>query len=107
MRRIKIKHPSHGLFRQRKNLMTQDNFDGAMERLLYRQPFKPFVVVLHDGSRFEIDYPSATLYRPGIGKSIFMSPGGVPIYYDHDSVVQIIDAPATAAPGRKEQSGVQ
>jgi hypothetical protein len=87
--------------------MTQGNFDGAMERLLYRQPFKPFVVVLYDGSRFEIDYPSATLYRPGLGKSIFMSPGGVPIYYDHDSVVQIVDAPASASPARKEQTDAQ
>ncbi len=80
--------------------MTHDNFDSALERLLLRQPFTPFTVALFDGTRFEIDYPHATLYRPGLGKAIFMSPGGVPIYFDHDSVSQIIDAPASVALGK-------
>ena len=76
--------------------MTQDNFDEALLRLT-RRPFKPFVIALNDGTRFEVDFPNALLYRPGIGRVIFLSPGGTAIDFDHDSVVKIIDAPAVDA----------
>ena len=75
--------------------MTHDNFDQALERF-YGRTFTPFVIALQDGTRYEVDFPAALLYRPGIGKAIFLSPGGTPTYFDHDSVVQILDAPAHA-----------
>jgi hypothetical protein len=38
--------------------MTQDNFDGALERF-YDRKFSPFIIALHDGSRFDVDFPAA------------------------------------------------
>ncbi len=63
--------------------------------MIRRKPFKPFTVELNTGARIEIDYPDATVIREGV--AIFIAPGFVPIYFDHDSVTQIIDSPAHAA----------
>ena len=82
--------------------MTTEHFEKVLLAMLNRRPFKPFTVELHGDKRFEIDHPHATVMRQGV--AIFMSPGPVPIYFDHDSVVQIIDSPASAAPGRGDAS---
>ena len=75
--------------------MTIDNFRKVLLAMLDRKPFKPFVVELNTGVRFEIDHPKATVIREGV--AIFYAPGFVPTYFDHDSVTQIIDSPAHAA----------
>ena len=77
--------------------MTADNFVSTLEALMSRTPFKPFTIELHGGSRLEFDHRLAAAVWPE-GKAIFASPGGVPIYFDNESVVQIIDAPARDAP---------
>jgi hypothetical protein len=46
-------------------------------------------VELIGGERFEIDHARATVMRNGI--AIFLSPGGTPVYFDHDSVLQFVD----------------
>jgi hypothetical protein len=74
--------------------MTSDNFASALEGLRRRQPFRVFTVELHGGRRFEVDHPEALDVRDG--EAVFLAPGGVPIWFDHDSVNQIIGAPARA-----------
>ena len=72
--------------------MTSDNFDAVLKRLITMRPFTMFTVELHGGKRFEIDSPLALIVRDGVG--VFLEPGGAPIWFDHDSVNQIIGTPA-------------
>jgi len=73
--------------------MTADNFDNVLEGLLLKQPYRVFTVELHGGKRFEVDHPRAIVVRDGV--AVFLAPGGVPIWFDHDSINQIIAAPAS------------
>jgi hypothetical protein len=66
--------------------MTAEHFDKALEGLKQRTPFHPFTVELIGGHRFEIDHPGALVVRDGV--AVFISPGGVPILFDHESVLQ-------------------
>ena len=76
--------------------MTQENFEQVLEAMMSRKPFQVFTIELHGGKRFEIDHPRATVWREGI--AVFIAPGPVPIWFDHDSVSQIIEFPSRAAP---------
>jgi hypothetical protein len=71
---------------QKNRAMTADNFDKALAGLKERNPFHPFTVELIGGHRFEIDHPGALVVRDGV--AVFISPGGVPILFDHESVTQ-------------------
>jgi hypothetical protein len=75
--------------------MTKENFQKVLRAMIQRKPFQPFTVELNTGVRIEIDGPEATVIREGV--AIFIGPGFVPVYFDHDSVTQIIDSPAHAA----------
>lgn len=75
--------------------MSTENFQKVLLAMMRRRPFKPFTVELNTGVRIEIDHPEATVIREGV--AIFIGPGFVPVYFDHDSVTQIIDSPAHAA----------
>ncbi|MEX0703587.1 MAG: hypothetical protein WD069_15940 [Planctomycetales bacterium] len=72
--------------------MTPDNFDNVLDSLRTLQPFRVFTVELHGGRRFEVDHPGALVVRDGV--AVFLAPGGVPVWFDHDSVNQIIGAPS-------------
>ena len=76
--------------------MNANTFESILATMVARRPFRVFKVELHNGNRFEIDHPNAVLWRDGF--AIFAAPGPVPIYFDHEAVVQFIDAPATDAP---------
>ena len=54
------------------------------------KPFRAFTVELNGGRRFEIDH-LALVIRDGV--AVFLAPGGMPIWFDHDSVNQIIGRP--------------
>ena len=82
--------------------MTTDNFRKVLLAMLHRKPFKPFTVELNTGMRIEVDAPDATVIREGV--AVYIAPGFIPTYFDHESVTQIIDAPAHAAPGRGESN---
>ena len=75
--------------------MSAENFDGVLDELMARTPFQIFTIELHGGRRFEVDHPKAMGARYGV--AVFIAPGGVPIIFDHDSVNQIIDAPANTS----------
>ncbi len=77
--------------------MTVDNFMSVLEGFRRVQPFRVFTVELHGGQRFEIDSPLALITRDGV--AVFLAPGGIPIWFDHDSVNQIIGTTASNAPG--------
>ena len=51
-----------------------------------------FAVELHGGQRLEIDHPRSVVVRDGV--AVFLAPGGIPIWFDHEGVNQIIGAPA-------------
>jgi len=70
--------------------MTAENFENVLQALRERQPFRVVTVELNGGSRFEIDHPGAVVVRDGV--AVFLAPGGVPIWFDHESVNQIIGA---------------
>jgi hypothetical protein len=73
--------------------MTADNFDQVLEGLRQHQPFRGFTVELHGGRRFEVDHPGDLVVRDGV--AVFLAPGGIPIWFDHESVTQIVGAPAS------------
>lgn len=64
--------------------MTAESFDKALEGLKLRSPFHPFTVEQIGGNRFEIDHPGALVVRDGV--AVFISPGAVPVLFDHESV---------------------
>jgi len=72
--------------------MTAEDFEQHLTVLSDRQPFRVFTVELHGGKRFEVDHPRAMVVRDGV--AVFLAPGGVPIWFDHESVNQIVGAPA-------------
>jgi len=75
--------------------MTAENFDNVLTGLQQVRPFRFFTVELKSGERFEVDGPNAMVVRDGV--AVFLAPGGVPVWFDHDSVSQIIGAPAGAS----------
>jgi len=75
--------------------MTPDNFHRLLDALTNRTPFHPFTVELIGGRRFEVDHARAMAVRDGV--AVYIAPGGVPIWLDHDAVTAIIGDTADAA----------
>lgn len=75
--------------------MTAEHFDQLFERLRDRTPFQPFTVELVGGQRFEVDHPQAMVIRDGV--AVFLQPGGIPVWFDHESVTQIVGDIADAS----------
>ena len=75
--------------------MTPEIFDALLESHLSRTPFRVFTIELQGGKQFEIDHPRATVLRNGV--AVFIAPGNVPVWFDHESVSQVIEAPANTA----------
>ena len=69
--------------------MTSEHFDQLLIALQERQPFRPFTVELAGGNQFEVDHPRAMVMRDGV--AVYLKPGGIPVWFDHDSVTQIVD----------------
>ena len=72
--------------------MTADNFDQVLRTLQDTRPYKIFTIELNGGQRFEIDHPNALVVRDGV--AVFVAPGGIPVWFDHESINAIIAAPA-------------
>jgi hypothetical protein len=75
--------------------MTAENFEQVLTGLRQVQPFRVFTVELHGGRRFEVDHPGALVVRDGV--AVFIAPGGIPIWFDHESVTQFVGASADTA----------
>ncbi len=74
--------------------MTAENFDRLLVSLREYRPFQIFTVQLTNGIKFEVDHPNALVVRDGV--AVFMAPGGIPFWFDHDSVLRIIGAEISA-----------
>ncbi len=70
--------------------MTAENFEQILGALRRVQPFRIFTVELNGGQKFEVDHAGALVVRDGV--AVFLAPGGVPVWFDHDSVLRIIGA---------------
>jgi hypothetical protein len=75
--------------------MTSEHFEQIFDILRDRLPFQPFTVELVGGHRFEIDHPRAMVVRDGV--AVYLRPGGFPVWFDHDSVVQVVSDIADAS----------
>lgn len=75
--------------------MTADNFQRLLDALANRSPFQPFTVELVGGRRFEVDRARAMVVRDGV--AVYIAPGGVPIWFDNESVTAIVGDTADAA----------
>ena len=68
--------------------MTSEHFDQALAALGEREKFHPFTVELVGGHQFEVDHPLAMVVRDGV--AVYLKPGGIPVWFDHESVTQIV-----------------
>jgi len=67
--------------------MTTEQFEQRLAALHERDRFRPFTVRLAGGHQFEVDHPRATVVRDGV--AVYLKPGGIPVWFDHESVTQI------------------
>lgn len=74
--------------------MTAEDFEQVLQALAERQPFHVFTIELNGGKRFEVDHARALVVRDGV--AVFIAPGGVPVWFDHESVNQIVGASANS-----------
>jgi hypothetical protein len=79
--------------------MTAEHFEETLDVLMSLRPFKPFTIELNSGQRYEVDAPHSTAFKEGA--AVLLAPGGVPVFFDHESVSQIINSPAHSAPGKR------
>jgi hypothetical protein len=75
--------------------MTSESFQRLLDALVTRTPFNPFTVELLGGRRFEVDHARAMVMRDGV--AVFIAPGGIPIWFDHEGVATIVGDTADAA----------
>jgi hypothetical protein len=68
--------------------MTSEHCDQLFVALMNREKFHPFSVKLAGGRQFEVGHPSAMVVRDGV--AVFLKPGGVPVWFDHESVTQVV-----------------
>ncbi|MGA2067976.1 MAG: hypothetical protein ABSG86_23605 [Thermoguttaceae bacterium] len=68
--------------------MTAEHFEQALAALTERGKFHPFTVELVGGRQFEVDHPRAMVVRDGV--AVYLKPGGIPVWFDHESVTRIV-----------------
>ena len=71
--------------------MDPGHFERSLRAFHRRTPFRPFVVALVNGDRFQVDHPEAWVLRDGV--AVFIAAGGVPTLFDHESVSQLVGEP--------------
>ncbi|HYR57336.1 MAG TPA: hypothetical protein VEO95_01855 [Chthoniobacteraceae bacterium] len=75
--------------------MELNVFDQSLKELSRRAPFKPFVVEMSSGSSIEVKHPEALAFHEGL--AVYISTGGVPMFFDHTSVTRLIGAPVSGS----------
>jgi len=68
--------------------MNRDAFTETIRAFKNRLPLRPFTVATMNGNRHEIDFSDALAVREGI--AVYVGPGKVPVFFDHESVSEII-----------------
>jgi hypothetical protein len=70
-------------------MMSAEEYEGLLDRLLKHRPFRPFTVVLLNGDRVEIDDPQY-LCRSHEGAAGYIDANGSSHFLDLESVVEVI-----------------
>jgi hypothetical protein len=73
--------------------MTAESFERTLRSFQRRSPFRPFIVELVSGFRFQVDHPEALILRDGL--AVFVAKGGSPTLFDHEGVSRVCDEPAS------------
>lgn len=68
--------------------MESESFDRALRAFARRTPFKPFVLELVSGSRFQVDHPEALVVVRG-GLAVFVNADGELMVFDHEGVASL------------------
>lgn len=68
--------------------MTVEHFEQLFDALREQSPFHPVTVELTGGHGFEVDHPRSIIVRDGV--AVFLQPGGIPVWFDHKSVTQVV-----------------
>jgi hypothetical protein len=76
--------------------MDRGTFDNTLQMLTQRRPFRPFTVAMVNGDRLEVDFPNAIAFRDGT--ALYIAAGGVPAWFDHEGVSQVIGDLAGQSP---------
>ena len=76
--------------------MDREKFDTTLRALIRRKPFQPFTLAMVNGDRLEVDFPDAFALREGMVS--YLAAGGVPAWFDHESVSEVIGDLAGQSP---------
>jgi hypothetical protein len=76
--------------------MDRETFDNTLQMLTQRRPFQPFTVAMVNGDRLEVDFPNSIAFRDGT--ALYIAPGRVPVWFDHEGVSQVIGDLAGQSP---------
>lgn len=68
--------------------MERRDFTDTILAFKRRKPFHPFTVAMVDGDKLEIDYPDGLAIRDGL--AVYVAPGSIPHFLDHEGVSRII-----------------
>jgi hypothetical protein len=68
--------------------MTTEHFERTLRAFQRRTPFRPFTVALINGDRVQVEHPEALVLRGGV--AVYLSVGGVPTLFDHESVSELV-----------------
>ena len=76
--------------------MDRDTFDTTLRTLKRATPFRPFTLAMVNGDRLEVDFPDALALREGV--ALYLAPGRIPVWFDHEGVSQVIGDLAGQSP---------
>jgi hypothetical protein len=76
--------------------MEREKFHSTLTTLKNRKPFHPFTLAMVNGDRLEVDYPDAIALREGVVS--YLAPGGIPVWFDHEGVSEVIGGMAGQSP---------
>ena len=68
--------------------MSAETFEAAVGPYLSSRPFRPFTLVLNDGTRLEVDHPSGFLHRAGTGGHL--DAAGMPTLFRAGDVSEVV-----------------
>jgi hypothetical protein len=73
-------------------MMTRAVFEQSLRQFLDRKPFKPFMIEMDDGSRWQIDRRERLSFYVG-DSALYVSPDEELSFLDRDDVRDIVDLP--------------
>ncbi len=68
--------------------MDRETFTTTIQAFQNRTPFRPFTLALVNGDRYEVDRPNTLSLGDGV--AVLIAPDGVPVFFDHEGVNQVI-----------------